>query len=152
MGLGLGLGVGVAYRTVLASVSAEQSRDPPPQLDPYSPDRSASDRVQVASPERPVVVSHCVGVCTAQPPILPSAPLSVSMQAGARATVDPPPHVQHIAAAVKSSSSYAASQDVEAQPNRMKSKVRVRPRFVSAKFVSVHAAERAAATETELVS
>jgi hypothetical protein len=68
----------------------------------------------------------------------------VSVQAGASATVDPPPHVQHIAAAVKSSSSYAASQDVEAQPNRMKSK--------AAAFVSVHAAERAAATETELVS
>jgi hypothetical protein len=58
--------------------------------------------------------------------------------------VEPPPHVQHIAAAVKSSSSYAASQDVEAQPSRIKSK--------AAKLVSEHAAERAAATETELVS
>jgi len=58
--------------------------------------------------------------------------------------VEPPPQVQHIAAAVKSSSSYAASQDVEVQPICIKSR--------AATLVSVHAAERAAATETELVS
>ena len=45
-----------------------------------------------------------------------TAPLSVSEQAGATGIVEPPPQLQHMATAVKSSSSNAGSQLVEEQP------------------------------------
>ena len=82
-----------------------------------------------------------------QPSIAEStAPLLVSMQAGATTTVEPPPQVQHMTLDVKSSSSYMGSQ--EATPN-------VHPipkKSMASLFVSKHEAARADRTATELVS